>query len=73
MLDNELCWKAHAAYAIAKGAKYTILLQRLSSATWGIPAKLIQQLYQSVVVPKITYAAAVWLQPTYSHLSDRRL
>ena len=41
--------------------------------TWGVPAKLIRQLYQSVVVPKITYAAAVWLQPTYSHLSDKRL
>jgi len=26
ILDNELCWKAHAAYTTAKGASYTILL-----------------------------------------------
>ena len=73
MLDNELRWKAHTAYATAKGAKYTILLRRLSSTTWGVPAKLIRQLYQSVAVPKITYAAVVWLQPTYSHSSEKRL
>jgi len=73
MLDNELRWKAQETYATAKGANYTLLLQRLSSTTWGVPAKLVRQLYQSVAVPKITYAAAVWLQPSYSHASDRRL
>ena len=73
ILDNELRWKAHAAHATAKGASYTILLRRLLSSTWGVPAKLIRQLYQSVAVPKIMYATAVWLQPSYSHSSDKRL
>ena len=73
VLDNELRWKAQAANATAKGAGYTMLLRRLSATSWGVPAKLIRQLYQSVAIPKITYAAAVWLQPSYSHSSNRRL
>jgi len=73
IIDNELRWTAQAAYATAKGAKYTILLRRLSATLWGVPAKLIRQLYLSVVIPKITYAAAVWLQPSFAHPSDKRL
>ena len=41
ILNNEQLWKAHTAHATAKGASYTILLHRLLSSTWGIPAKLI--------------------------------
>jgi len=41
--------------------------------SWGVPAKLIRQLYLSVAIPKITYVAAVWLQPSFAHLSDKRL
>lgn len=73
MLENELCWKAHIAYATAKGSSYTIMLWRLSTTSWSITAQLIHQLYQSVTVPKITYTVAVWLLPSYSHLSDKRL
>ena len=73
MLDNELRWKAHAAYAVAKGAAYMMLLKRLSSVSWGTPAKLMRQLYQSVVVPKITYAVAVWLQPSLASTSEERI
>ena len=41
--------------------------------SWGLPAKLVRQLYLSVAIPKITYAAAVWLQPSFTHPSDKRL
>ena len=33
LLNNELHWKAHAAYAIAKGAKYSVLLRQLSATS----------------------------------------
>ena len=64
IVDQELRWKEHTAYAIAKGASYAMLLRRLSSSSHGIPAKLIHQLYQTVAIPKMTYAASVWFQPT---------
>ncbi|KAI6011380.1 hypothetical protein BKA83DRAFT_4467068 [Pisolithus microcarpus] len=48
-LDQELRWKAHTAYAIAKGMKHAIMLRWLSATTWGIPLKLMRQLYQAVI------------------------
>ena len=63
ILDQELRWKEHAAYAIAKGASHAMLLCRLSSSSHGIPAKLIRQLYRAVAIPKMTYAASVWFKP----------
>ena len=45
MLDNELWWKAHTTYAVAKGAAYTMLLKCLLSVSWGTPAKLMHQLH----------------------------
>lgn len=65
MVDQELKWKTHAAHAIAKGARHAMMLRRLSSTTWGIPLKLMRQLYQATVVPRITYGASVWIQPSY--------
>ena len=66
IVDQELRWKEHAAYAIAKGASHTMLLRRLSSPAHGISAKLIRQLYRAVAIPKMTYAASVWFQPIYN-------
>ena len=66
ILDQELCWREHAAYVIAKGASHTMLLHHLSSPSHGISAKLIRQLYQAVTIPKMMYAASIWFKPMYS-------
>ncbi|KIO00313.1 hypothetical protein M404DRAFT_29688 [Pisolithus tinctorius Marx 270] len=73
ILDHKLRWKMHAAQAIAKGMKQVLLLRRISATSWGVPAKLMCQLYQTVVVPKIMYAAPVWLQPAYSGNHSARI
>jgi len=57
IVDQELRWKEHAAYALAKGAGYAALLRRLSRPAHGIPAGLIRQLYRSIAIPKMLYAA----------------
>ena len=41
IVDQELHWKEHTVYAIAKGASYAMLLCCLFSPTHGISAKLI--------------------------------
>ena len=66
ILDQELCWCEHTAYATAKGARYAMLLRRLSKSAQGVPTKLIHQLYQAVVIPRTLYPASVWLRPTYN-------
>lgn len=72
ILDQELRWKQHAAFAIAKGTKHAIMMRRLSSTTRGVPLKLMRQIYISAVVPKITYGASVWIQPPYSPNHERK-
>jgi len=66
ILDQELRWREHMAYAIAKGARYAMLLHRLTRTSQGVPTKLTRQLYQTVVIPRTLYAASVWLRPTYN-------
>ncbi|KIN94669.1 hypothetical protein M404DRAFT_83027, partial [Pisolithus tinctorius Marx 270] len=66
ILDHELRWKTQAAQAIAKGTKQALLLRRISATSWGIPTKLMRQLYQAAVVPKVMYTAPVWIRPAYS-------
>ena len=66
IVDQELRWREHAAYAITKGASHAMLLRCLSSPSHGISAKLIRQLYQAVAIPKMTYAASVWFKPMYN-------
>ena len=65
IMDQELTWKEHAAYAVGKGTEYVLQLRRLSRTSMGIPAKLMCQLYQSVAIPKFTYAADIWFRPLF--------
>ena len=73
ILDQELQWCEQASYSLAKGAEYTMLMRWISGASWGTPSKLTRQLYQAVVIPRVTYAASVWLRPTYKRNSDTLL
>ena len=66
IVDQELRWKEHTAYAIAKGASHAMLLRCLSSPAHGISTKLIRQLYRAVAIPKMTCAASVWFQPVFN-------
>ena len=66
MVDQELHWKEHASYALAKGTAYVALLRRISSAAHGVPPRLMRQLYRSIAVPKMLYAASVWLKPAFN-------
>ena len=70
-LDQELWWWEQANYALAKGTQYTLLMRRISGNTWGTLMHFTRQLYQAVVVPKVTYAASVWLHPVYKHDNDK--
>ncbi|KAF8833666.1 hypothetical protein BDN67DRAFT_992802 [Paxillus ammoniavirescens] len=65
LVDSELCWHAHAAYAISKGTNYVLQLWRLSYSVKGVPLSLMKQLYTSVALPKMLYAVDLWLTPLY--------
>ena len=63
-IDRNLNWKTQQAYATEKGAKWTAQIRRLTRPTWGITPKYAKQLYISVALPRVLYAADIWCTPT---------
>ncbi|KAI6004884.1 hypothetical protein EDD15DRAFT_2155433, partial [Pisolithus albus] len=51
IIDQSLCWNAHAAHALAKGTSYVMQIRRLSAANKGLPETLLHRLYLAVAVP----------------------
>jgi ribonuclease HI len=49
---------------VEKGAKWTAQIRRLTRPTWGITPKCAKQLFISVALPRILYAADVWCTPS---------
>ena len=66
MVDQELHWKEHASYALAKGVAYVALIRRISTSAHRVPPRLMHQLYRSIAVTKMLYAASVWLKPVFT-------
>ncbi|KAG2065425.1 hypothetical protein BDR04DRAFT_1130401 [Suillus decipiens] len=57
IIDDELNFKEHATYALAKGTCYTMTCQRMTQAAKGVHSRLLKKLYEGVVIPKILYTA----------------
>ena len=64
ILDQNLTWKTHQAYAVEKGTKWAAQIRRIARPAWGITPKYARRLYISVALPRILYAADVWCVST---------
>jgi hypothetical protein len=60
IIDQELRFNAHAAYAIGKGTKYVLACKRLTKPSKGIRAQMMMKIYKGVAIPKLMYASDVW-------------
>lgn len=60
IVDEELRFKQHASFALAKGTKYMLACSRMTRPTKGIHGRLLRKLYEGVVIPEMLYAADVW-------------
>ena len=63
ILDNKLNWKSHEAAALAKGQDWLFKLGCLSKTYKGTHANWIRQIYLAVAVPRMLYAADIFLTP----------
>lgn len=63
IIDKGLKWKAHAQYALGKGTRTVAALRRLGKQTYGIPSEHMKRLYQTVVIPRMFYAAECYIKP----------
>ena len=66
IVDQELRFKEHTNYALAKGVKFIRQYRWLARATKGVSARFMRKFYLTVVVPRMLYAADVFLVPESS-------
>ena len=60
IIDEELKFRDHAAYVIAKGTKYVLACGRMTRASKGVRGNIMKKLYESVAIPKMLYTINVW-------------
>ncbi|CAA7270356.1 unnamed protein product [Cyclocybe aegerita] len=64
-IDQELQWKEQGAAAIAKGAEWLAQFRWMAKPAGGASFKHMRRLYLSVAVPRILYAADIFLTPEW--------
>ncbi|KAJ6451541.1 hypothetical protein C8R45DRAFT_848310, partial [Mycena sanguinolenta] len=62
-LDRELRWHQQGAAALSKGEAWLLGTARIARASRGIRARNMRRLYLSVGVPRMLYAADIFLSP----------
>ncbi|KAG2064523.1 hypothetical protein BDR04DRAFT_937274, partial [Suillus decipiens] len=60
IIDQDLNFKEHTSFAMAKGITYTMACNWMIKTTKGIHRQLMRRLYKGVVILKMLYAADVW-------------
>ena len=63
IMDQELRFKEQNMYALQKGTKWLEQYKRLASGTKGISAKYMKRYCYTVALPKMLYAADIFLVP----------
>lgn len=65
LVDHKLLWREQTEYALDKGLKWLAVFRRLAKVKTGIPMRISQRLYLAVAIPRMLYAADVFLTPQH--------
>jgi ribonuclease HI len=60
ILDDELRFKQHADYALAKGTEWEARIRSIAKMARGAKGRFIKRLYYTVGLAKMLYAADIW-------------
>jgi hypothetical protein len=63
LLDQELRFKEHVAYAVRKGTLWLDQFRRVARPSKGLSTRHMRHFYLAVAVPRMLYAADVFLIP----------
>ena len=63
IFDQRLLYKSHLQQVIKKGTSAALALSSIANCKWGTTHKLVRQLFQVVIAPRIDYAAIIWHRP----------
>jgi ribonuclease HI len=66
VLDAELNWSEQIAIAMKKGQTWVSQFYRLSKVSGGAASRIMRRFFQAIAIPRMLYAAEVWLTPTRS-------
>ena len=66
IFDKELRFKSHLQYIIKKGTRTAMALTSVARCNWGPQYKYVRQLFQTVVAPRLDYAAIIWHRPRHN-------
>jgi ribonuclease HI len=59
-LDTGLTWNAHISNLVVKTNRAYWACRRMVGSSWGLKPKMVAWLYTQVILPRITYGAAIW-------------
>jgi ribonuclease HI len=65
IIDSELRFKEHAAFAIGKGTKWANQFRRLTKVAKGVKGGLARRVYYGAAVASMLYAVDVWCAPSF--------
>jgi ribonuclease HI len=63
LIDKELRWKEQRASALKKGQDWVMQFARLSRVSGGVASACMRQLYLAIAIPRMLYAAEIFLTP----------
>ena len=63
MVNNKLNWKDQVVVALAKGHMWLMQFGRIRRTTHSLRAKYIRCLYLAITIPRMLYAADIFLTP----------
>ena len=63
IFDQQLRYKSHLQRVIKKGTSAALALSSIANCKWGTTHKLVRQLFQAVIAPRMDYAAVIWHRP----------
>ncbi|CAG7855244.1 SubName: Full=Uncharacterized protein {ECO:0000313/EMBL:CCA77710.1}; Flags: Fragment [Serendipita indica DSM 11827] len=72
VIDQSLRWNKHQELVHTRAVKWTSLFLRIHRAFHGLPIRSGRQLFNSVAIPRITYAADIWYTPLYTKPDSAR-
>lgn len=62
ILDSKFSWYPHLKYVLGRAYLLVSLLKRVAGLRWGLYSDTIHTIYNSVLLPQISYACPVWLK-----------
>ncbi|KAF8867463.1 hypothetical protein BD779DRAFT_1410706, partial [Infundibulicybe gibba] len=69
-IDQGLRWKIHCATALARGQDWVIQFGQLARASGGIASRHLRKAYTAICVPRMLYAADIFLTPARRTTQD---